>query len=53
MDPDQIPRGAWSITAISETGQTWTVPNELVQSVSTDELSFQPHTQYTWLRVQD
>jgi hypothetical protein len=53
LDPDQIPRGAWSITAIAETGQTWTVPNELVQSVSTDEVSFQPLTQFTWLRVQD
>jgi len=53
MVPSQIPRGAWSITAISETGQTWTVPNQLVQSVSTDELSFQPFSQYTWLRVHD
>ncbi len=28
-DPAAVPRGAWSVTLIAETGQTWTVPNEL------------------------
>lgn len=27
--PSDLPRGAWSVTVVLETGQTWTVPNEL------------------------
>jgi len=30
QDVSQIPKGAWSITMISFTGQTWTIPNKLV-----------------------
>ncbi len=28
-DPTALPAGAWGITVVSSTGQTWTVPNEL------------------------
>jgi len=28
-DPTQIPTGAWQITVIAKTGQTWSIPNEL------------------------
>lgn len=53
QDPTLIPRGVWAITAISETGQTWTVPSELAGSVSTDEATFNPLTQFTWVYVVD
>jgi hypothetical protein len=52
-DPTQIPRGVWAITAISETGQTWTVPNELPAASTRDPETFNPLTQYTWLYVVD
>jgi hypothetical protein len=29
VTPADFPAGAWSVTAIGETGQTWSVPNEL------------------------
>jgi len=53
QDPDQIPRGAWGLTAIEQTGQTWTVPNELPAATSTDEATFDPLTQFTWVWVTD
>jgi hypothetical protein len=28
-DPGGVPTGAWSVTLMSFTGQTWTVPNEI------------------------
>ena len=28
-DPTAVPTGAWSVTVMAESGQTWTVPNEL------------------------
>ena len=28
-DPNEIPLGPWTVTVIEETGQTWTVPNDL------------------------
>lgn len=31
--PD-LPHGAWSVTVVSLTGQTWTVPNELAEATS-------------------
>ncbi len=34
-EPNQIPAGNWSITVISPTGQTWSVPNELAAMGST------------------
>jgi hypothetical protein len=37
-DTDAIPAGAWAITVVSETGQTWTLPN----AIATTELSTQP-----------
>lgn len=27
--PDDLPRGAWAVTLVAPTGQTWTVPNEI------------------------
>jgi hypothetical protein len=31
-----IPSGAWAVTVVSETGQTWTLPNGLAALGSTD-----------------
>lgn len=28
-DPGEVPTGAWSVTVVLQSGQTWTVPNEL------------------------
>ncbi len=53
QDPDAIPRGAWAITAIAETGQTWTVPNSLAGTRSADPSTFAPGAQFTWLWVTD
>ncbi|MFT4976069.1 MAG: hypothetical protein ACI8S6_001964 [Myxococcota bacterium] len=38
--PD-IPQGAWSVTVVAETGQTWTLPNALAGYPATD-VSFDP-----------
>ncbi|TNE89124.1 MAG: hypothetical protein EP330_11840 [Deltaproteobacteria bacterium] len=35
-DPLALPRGHWDITLISDSGQTWTVPNDLAYFPSTD-----------------
>jgi hypothetical protein len=51
QDPTQIPAGAWSVTVISHTGQTWTVPNELAAFGATDE-AFSPGSQAGYLVVQ-
>lgn len=49
--PTQLPAGAWAITVIEETGQTWTLPNALATLPSTDS-SFEPTTQWGWLQVE-
>lgn len=41
--PD-LPVGAWSVTVVAETGQTWTLPNELASGESADP-AFDPATQ--------
>lgn len=48
--PD-LPVGAWSVTLVAETGQTWTLPNELVAAESTDP-AFSPTLQGQALLVQ-
>lgn len=48
--PD-VPAGAWSVTVVSYTGQTWTVPNEVAAFASTDA-GFDPTTQADFLAVQ-
>ncbi len=50
-DPAEIPSGAWSITVVSFTGQSWTVPNDLAAYESTDP-DFDPLSQLAWLTVQ-
>ncbi len=39
-----LPRGSWSVTVVQQTGQTWTVPNELVEHPSRSE-EFDPDSQ--------
>lgn len=51
QDPSQIPKGAWAITLVSFTGQTWTVPNELAAFPAIDP-SFVPSKQVAWIEVQ-
>jgi hypothetical protein len=36
VSPAEIPTGGWSVTLVSFTGQTWTVPNEIGGLPSTD-----------------
>lgn len=48
--PD-LPAGAWSVTVVAQTGQTWTLPNELAAFQSTDD-SFTPASQAQVLVVQ-
>ncbi len=48
--PTDLPAGAWAITVIEETGQTWTLPNALATLPAT-EGSFDPTTQWGWLQV--
>lgn len=43
-DPNRLPAGAWSVTVVQQTGQTWTVPNGLSQAESLDP-SFNPASQ--------
>lgn len=35
-DPSQLPLGEWAVTVIEETGQTWTLPNQLASWPSID-----------------
>ena len=52
-ETDAIPAGAWSVTVISETGQTWTVPNAIaITEVSTQPDVFDPSSQAGVLVVQ-
>jgi hypothetical protein len=51
QDPSQIPTGNWSVTVVSNTGQTWTLPNELAAYGSTDGV-FSPGAQAGYLVVQ-
>lgn len=44
LDVADVPTGAWSVTVVAETGQTWTVPNETASAASTDS-AFSPATQ--------
>jgi hypothetical protein len=37
VSPADIPEGAWAVTLVSFTGQTWTVPNEIAGLPSLDE----------------
>lgn len=46
-----LPSGAWSITVVSITGQTWTVPNELPAFPATDT-RFDPESQAAVLIVE-
>lgn len=48
--PD-LPTGAWSVTVMAETGQTWTLPNELATAGSVDP-AFDPGMQGATLLVQ-
>ncbi|TNE91060.1 MAG: hypothetical protein EP330_06310 [Deltaproteobacteria bacterium] len=48
--PDQIPQGDWSITIVEETGQTWSVPNQLASWPSIDN-SFDPTKQAATLVI--
>ena len=50
--PDALPRGAWAITVIESTGQTWTVPNALATASTTDAAGFVPALQGSFLQVQ-
>lgn len=52
QDPAALPRGAWAITVIESTGQTWTVPNALSGALSTDSTAYEPRLQGTFLVVQ-
>ncbi|MCB9777439.1 MAG: hypothetical protein H6742_02620 [Alphaproteobacteria bacterium] len=44
LSGDDVPTGAWSVTVVAETGQTWTLPNETAAAAATDA-SFSPATQ--------
>ncbi|MFT6821282.1 MAG: hypothetical protein ACJATT_005112, partial [Myxococcota bacterium] len=50
--PADLPAGAWAITVIESTGQTWTVPNTLATSSSTDAAGFLPALQGSFLLVE-
>lgn len=47
-DPLEIPAGAWSVTAVQLSGQTWPMPNETVLFGSSDP-SFDPSLQGSML----
>ena len=49
--PTSLPSGAWAVTVVSLTGQTWTLPNELYAYGSTDA-SYDASTQGAVLLVQ-
>ncbi|MCB9670691.1 MAG: hypothetical protein H6736_18190 [Alphaproteobacteria bacterium] len=45
-DPASIPAGTWAVTVVSESGQTWSVPNRLAEiGVSTRPDAFDPSLQ--------
>ena len=55
---DDVPPGAWSVTVVLETGQTWTVPNELDTALpfalpSPGVTSPRDPSQGRWLQVRD
>jgi hypothetical protein len=50
-DVSLIPKGAWSVTVITHTGQTWSLPNDLYRYEPTVG-SFDPDSQKQWLDVQ-
>jgi hypothetical protein len=41
-DPAALPAGAWSVTVVAQTGQTWRVPNELDTSLHLSALVPEP-----------
>jgi len=43
-DARELPAGAWALTVIEDSGQTWTVPNELGRATATSP-SFDPEAQ--------
>ncbi|MCO4743435.1 MAG: hypothetical protein KC912_01515 [Proteobacteria bacterium] len=51
VDESEIPAGHWDVTVILETGQTWTVPNAMAVSTSTDP-GFEPARQAETLYLQ-
>lgn len=51
-DPRELPSGAWSVTVVQATGQTWTVPNGLALAVSTQPERFDPATQAATLTLE-
>jgi hypothetical protein len=51
-NPAEIPTGAWSISVITEAGQTWTLPNDLARFPSLDD-NFVPAKQGAMLIVQE
>jgi len=50
-NPLDLPTGAWSITVIEETGQTWSLPNPLWAAPSTQPTLYDPLTQAAYLTV--
>jgi hypothetical protein len=46
-----LPRGAWSVTVVQATGQTWTLPNEVAEFPALDD-TFLPETQAAVLTVE-
>ena len=50
LDPTLIPKGAWGLTVIEPTGQTWTLPNTLPQWGSTVD-GYDPLDQLAWITV--
>ncbi|MCK6507176.1 hypothetical protein L6R53_28035 [Myxococcota bacterium] len=48
--PD-LPVGPWSVTVVAETGQTWTLPNDLATATSADP-AFDPASQGAALELQ-
>jgi hypothetical protein len=45
-----VPQGSWNVTVVLETGQTWTLPNELAGFPSTDA-GFDPLSQASVLTI--
>ena len=51
QDPSQIPAGAWTLTVVSFTGQTWQIPNELPAFPAVADSAFDPTLQAGYLTV--
>lgn len=49
--PLDLPLGAWSVTVVEPTGQTWTVPNSLVRWGSTVD-GYDPTDQFAFIVVE-